>query len=303
MARGNWKKRGTRRLSLSLSLDARGDLFAILRRRLEEERAESCASSGGIGYFPWEDVACFVDITYSEGTLEIYESQVGLMRVHFILPILLESVAKETRRLWDFVSHERKNKFVLEIFFQPDQTSAEPVGIPELIPSQLDSSSKDWLPFLLDCAGTPSWLIPGLGGRGWIRNAEKSGTELVSSQFQPNREAELNLLLSCHVPRGENVKRGDSKGGRRRRPHQRREGRRRRERHATGHVDPPLVPTILSVPVSLYLFTSRVRSACTPPGYPAATIFRKVGEGFEILILNLYFRSIFQFKFVSIPRD
>lgn len=146
-------------------------------------------------------------------------------------------------------------------------------------------------------------LIPGLGGRGWIRNAEKSGTELVSSQFQPNREAELNLLLSCHVPRGENVKRGDSKGGRRRRPHQRREGRRRRERHATGHVDPPLVPTILSVPVSLYLFTSRVRSACTPPGYPAATIFRKVGEGFEILILNLYFRSIFQFKFVSIPRD
>lgn len=79
------------------------------------------------------------------------------MRVHFILPILLESVAKETRRLWDFVSHERKNKFVLEIFFQPDQTSAEPVGIPELIPSQLDSSSKDWLPFLLDCAGTPSW--------------------------------------------------------------------------------------------------------------------------------------------------
>lgn len=56
----------------------------------------------------------------------------------------------------------------------------------------------------------------------------------------------------------------------------------------------------------LYLstcFTSRVRSACTPPGYPAATIFRKVGEGFEILILNLYFRSIFQFKFVSIPRD
>lgn len=82
---------------------------------------------------------------------------VGLMRVHFILPILLESVAKETRRLWDFVSHERKNKFVLEIFFQPDQTSAEPVGIPELIPSQLDSSSKDWLPFLLDCAGTPSW--------------------------------------------------------------------------------------------------------------------------------------------------
>lgn len=175
--------------------------------------------------------------------------------------------------------------------------------IPGLIPSQLDSSSKDWLPFLLDCAGTPSWLIPGLGGRGWIRNAEKSGTELVSSQFQPNREAELNLLLSCHVPRGENVKRGDSKGGRRRRPHQRREGRRRRERHATGHVDPPLVPTILSVPVSLYLFTSRVRSACTPPGYPAATIFRKVGEGFEILILNLYFRSIFQFKFVSIPRD
>lgn len=126
--------------------------------------------------------------------------------------------------------------------------------IPGLIPSQLDSSSKDWLPFLLDCAGTPSWLIPGLGGRGWIRNAEKSGTELVSSQFQPNREAELNLLLSCHVPRGENVKRGDSKGGRRRRPHQRREGRRRRERHATGHVDPPLVPTILSVPVSLYLF-------------------------------------------------
>lgn len=118
MARGNWKKRGTRRLSLSLSLDARGDLFAILRRRLEEERAESCASSGGIGYFPWEDVACFVDITYSEGTLEIYESQVGLMRVHFILPILLESVAKETRRLWDFVSHERKNKFVLEIFFR-----------------------------------------------------------------------------------------------------------------------------------------------------------------------------------------
>lgn len=210
---------------------------------------------------------------------------------------------KRNKKVVGFRFTQWKNKFVLEIFFQPDQTSAEPVGIPGLIPSQLDSSSKDWLPFLLDCAGTPSWLIPGLGGRGWIRNAEKSGTELVSSQFQPNREAELNLLLSCHVPRGENVKRGDSKGGRRRRPHQRREGRRRRERHATGHVDPPLVPTILSVPVSLYLFTSRVRSACTPPGYPAATIFRKVGEGFEILILNLYFRSIFQFKFVSIPRD
>lgn len=140
-------------------------------------------------------------------------------------------------------------------FSELDQTSAEPVGYTWVDPE----STRFILQGLASVFARLRWntvlvLIPGLGGRGWIRNAEKSGTELVSSQFQPNREAELNLLLSCHVPRGENVKRGDSKGGRRRRPHQRREGRRRRERHATGHVDPPLVPTILSVPVSLYLF-------------------------------------------------
>lgn len=95
-------------------------------------------------------------------------------------------------------------------FFQPIQTSAEATSYLYLAWSRVNSihphkAREDWLPFLLDCAGT--LVNPGLG-RGWIRNPEKSTeTELVSSQFRPNRGAELNLLLSCHVPRGENVKR------------------------------------------------------------------------------------------------
>lgn len=82
---------------------------------------------------------------------------------------------KETTRLEDDATPNRRysvffrpsgkqkswtNEFVLEIFSAyPNIRGSDQLLIPGLVPSQLDSSSpkarEDWLPFLLDCAGTP----------------------------------------------------------------------------------------------------------------------------------------------------
>lgn len=89
---------------------------------------------------------------------------------------VIRSEESETTRLEDDATPNRRysvffrpsgkqkswtNEFVLEIFsaYPNIRGSDRPVTIPGLVPSQLDSSSpkarEDWLPFLLDCAGTP----------------------------------------------------------------------------------------------------------------------------------------------------
>lgn len=183
-------RRGGRRLGVKRDICCEGEFRGIEtstgRRARFEKKPGMDISRGRMG----SDVACFVDITYSGDGCFARESRgftsrrvvnestlICLPVLTYFFSIIHPSFVQKNQKehgwkmtqqriedtAFSFAPVESRRAGQTNLswrFFQPIQTSAEATSYLYLAWSRVNSihphkAREDWLPFLLDCAGTP----------------------------------------------------------------------------------------------------------------------------------------------------